>query len=59
MFDITILVAIYNADINKLIHTLYSIIIQKEVGFEIIVCDDGSRIDLTDQIEEFFFKAKI
>ena len=52
MFDITILVAIYNADINKLIHTLYSIIIQKEVGFEIIVCDDGSRIDLTDQIEE-------
>lgn len=58
MFDITILVAIYNADINKLIHTLYSIIIQKEVGFEIIVCDDGSRIDLTDQIEEFFLKQK-
>lgn len=39
-----IIVVIYNQDLNRIIQTLDSIVIQEGVSFEIIVCDDGSNM---------------
>ena len=49
-YDVSIIVATYNPDLNKLMSTLLSIIIQKGIKFEIIVTDDGSQKD--------YFKVK-
>lgn len=51
---ISVLVCTYNPDIQKLKQTLYSIIIQKHVNFEIIITDDGSNNNCFDEIKNFF-----
>lgn len=43
MKDISVVVLTYNPNYNKLFQTLYSIIIQKDVNFEIVISDDGSK----------------
>ena len=40
--EVTVIVVTYNQDLNKIIETLDSIVIQEEISFEIIICDDGS-----------------
>lgn len=54
--DITVLVAQFNPDINKVFYTLNSIINQKNIGFEIVICDDGSLNDCFEEIKEYFLK---
>ena len=54
MYDISVVVLTYNPDWNKLQNTLTSILMQTEVSYEIIVCDDGSKVDLSGTIKEFF-----
>lgn len=54
--QISILMLSYNSDWNKTRQTLYSILIQKDVDFEIIVTDDGSENNNFDKIRQFFFE---
>lgn len=53
-FDVSVCVAIYNSDPLQLFMTLASIIRQKQVSFEVIVADDGSASDMSEQIRAFF-----
>ena len=53
-YDVSIIVATYNPDLNKLMSTLLSIIIQKGIKFEIIVTDDGSQKDYFKEVIVFF-----
>ena len=54
--DVTVIVGTYNSDYTKLFQTLYSILLQKDIAFEIIVSDDGSREFDERAIEKFFAK---
>lgn len=54
--DYSVIVTTYNFDYNKLFETLYSIIIQKNCTFEIIISDDGSREFNSKRIIDFFEK---
>ncbi len=51
---ISVIVAVYNPEIKKLLKTLYSIIIQKNIRFEIIISDDGTKEDNFEIIKNFF-----
>jgi glycosyltransferase involved in cell wall biosynthesis len=50
----SVLVVTYNSDINKSKETLLSIIQQKNVSFEIIIADDGSKQNIFEEIRNFF-----
>ena len=50
MPEVSIIVATYNADWQKLMMTINSIIIQSGVKFEIIFVDDGLKIKWNDKI---------
>lgn len=51
---ISVLVLMYEPDIKKMLQTLYSVIRQKNIIFEIVICDDASKIDLSMIIKDFF-----
>ena len=51
---ISVIVLSYNSDWDKTRRTLYSILIQKNVTFEIVVSDDGSKNNNYALIEEYF-----
>lgn len=53
---ISVIVCTYNPELFKLERTLYSIAIQKNVEFEIIITDDGSVNNFKQQIKNFFLK---
>lgn len=53
-YDVSVIVATYNAVREKLAMTLASVIDQEDVSFEIIVCDDGSADNQEDYIKRFF-----
>lgn len=53
-YDVSVIVATYNQDLNKLMSTLLSIIVQKGINFEIIVTDDGSQKDYFKEVIVFF-----
>lgn len=55
-YDISVVCLTFNSDYNKLLVTLNSILKQKNVSFEIIVADDGSEKDYSEQIKAFFKK---
>lgn len=56
--DISVLVVTYNPNWIKLENTLYSIIIQKNIKFEVIISDDGSVDNHFDKIRDYFVKNK-
>lgn len=51
---LSFLVLTYNPNCRKLIQTLTSIITQKEIDFEILICDDGSKINFKDTLISYF-----
>lgn len=53
-YDFSVIVVCYNPDIDKLKNTLYSILVQKDVALEIVVADDGSGEDYSDQLHQWF-----
>lgn len=53
-FDVSFIVVSYNPDWNKLRNTLESIIKQKDIRFEVIVTDDGSAINYSNEMLEYF-----
>ena len=52
--EVSIVILSYNPVIEKLINTIKSAIIQKNIDFEIVVADDGSKDDFKEIIVEFF-----
>lgn len=52
--DVTVLIITYNPDYRKLFSTIWSSILQKNISFEIIVCDDGSKTNYKKEIETLF-----
>lgn len=57
-FDIAVLVLTYNSSKEDLLNTLKSIIVQKEVNFKIVICDDGSKNNNEEVITKFFKENK-
>ena len=53
-YEVAILLATYNSSWNKLSATIKSILLQKDVCFEIIIADDGSKDFLDDKIKSLF-----
>ncbi len=49
----SVIVCCYNPDLGKLKETIISIIKQKKIEFEIIISDDGSKIDFFNDIKCF------
>lgn len=52
--DFSVIVLCYNPNYESLIKTIVSIIKQKEVSFEIIICDDGSKIYYESNLNRWF-----
>lgn len=57
-YNVSVIVLTYNPDIVKLRSTLFSIIIQKNIDFEIIIADDGSNDDYYADVLKFFEENK-
>lgn len=41
-YDVSVLVVCYKPDVEKLLLTIASILVQKEISKQIVICDDGS-----------------
>lgn len=54
MVDFSVILLSFNASEEQIEHTVISILEQKDMGFEIIVCDDCSRDNHFNYIEELF-----
>ena len=51
---VSVIVITYNQDLNKLLKTLDSIVIQEGIPFEVIICDDGSEKTYEKELENYF-----
>lgn len=51
---VSVIVLTYNPDWIKFRNTLKSIIWQKDISFDVIICDDGSESDCFREAESFF-----
>lgn len=56
MNEISVIVATYKPDYKKTIATIDSILNQKNIDLEIIVCDDGSEENNFDKIKDYFLE---
>lgn len=52
--DISVIVTTYNPNIQRIKETLYSIFLQEQVSYEIILADDGSTVNYKNEISAFF-----
>ena len=52
--DISVIVLTYNPNLEDLCNTLKSIVVQKDINFEIVISDDGSSIFDEITIKKFF-----
>lgn len=53
----SVIVTTYNSDLLKTKRTLYSILMQKKIDFELIIVDDGSDYNNFDQIKDYLESA--
>ena len=54
MRQIAVVLATYNPDITSLLRTIYSIVLQKKIDYEIIISDDASYKDFSPVVKKFF-----
>ncbi len=52
--DVSVIVITFNPVLKKLYKTLDSVVCQKGIRFEIIVCDDGSQIRFEKELRNYF-----
>ena len=52
--QVSVILLSYNPDVNKLTRTIYGILEQREIDYEIIVSDDGSSDKMFKEIERIF-----
>lgn len=57
--DFSILILSYNSDYRKMLFTIDSVLKQKDVSFEIIVCDDASRENNFAQLDAYLSDKNI
>ena len=57
-YEITVLILTYNASLNKLILTIKSALLQKNVNLQIVISDDGSSINHNNDIVKYFENNK-
>ncbi len=57
-YDVTVIVATYNQNLEKIFLTLQSILEQRKVKIQIIVADDGSKENHFVEIKSFFYYNK-
>ncbi len=53
-YDVSVCVLSYNPDYRELVTTLFSVLGQKEIAFEILVADDGSADNHFSELEALF-----
>ena len=53
-YEVSIFIITYNSEYEKLIDTIDSILVQENVTFQIVITDDGSKINHFDKIERYF-----
>lgn len=53
-YNVSVLVAVYEADVEKLLITIASILVQKEISKQIVICDDGSDSFPLNETIKFF-----
>ena len=58
LINVSVVVASYNPNLDKLLKTINSIIIQQNITFQIIITDDGSKNDYFFELEQFFNNIK-
>ncbi|MBR3884902.1 MAG: glycosyltransferase [Clostridia bacterium] len=58
-YDFSVIIASYNPDLEKLKKTIISSYKQKDVSFEIIVADDGSKENYRPELEKWAKENKI
>lgn len=51
-FDVSVVIATYNPIWEKLKKTVNSILFQKNISYELIICDDGSKENYFDRLEK-------
>lgn len=52
--EVSVIVVTYNQEWNKLVKTLESIVVQEDIAFEVLVCDDGSEKQFGNELTQFF-----
>lgn len=53
-YDFSVIVLCYNPDLEKLKNTLKSILMQDGISYEVLIADDGSKKDYSEEVEEWF-----
>lgn len=53
-YQVTVAVLTYNPNKEKLFATLRSVLLQKNVHYQVVIADDGSRAPLTEEVKDFF-----
>ena len=53
IFSVSVLIAIYNPQWDKLKATLNSVVRQKDISFQIVICDDYSIEDYSEKLSSF------
>ena len=51
--SVSVIFLTYNPDLQKTLRSLYALINQKGIDYEIIISDDGSKVDCFNEIENF------
>ena len=54
MKQISVVLITYNSKLKPIILTLDSIIRQQDIDFEVIVCDDGSKVQYEKELKDYF-----
>ena len=52
-FDVAVVLVTYNPESNKLMDTIHSILIQKDIDLQLILADDGSNNCDYEQLEQY------
>lgn len=57
--DFSIIVLCYNPDYTKLIQTLNSVFKQEGITYEVVICDDGSKINYCSELTNWIVKQNL
>ncbi len=55
-YSVSVIIAVYNQELNKILGTLKSVICQKRVNLQVIITDDGSQKTFEEEITRFLEK---
>lgn len=57
-YDVSVVVCTYNSEFQKIMWTIQSALVQENVSYEVIVCDDGSRNNYFYEIKSYFDRIR-